>query len=231
MSHGIRPDFMVQEAGRGLLHSIETLILLVSYPSDGIELSTSRKRKPGKVKRETGRARRSFFFLIPIVLAIAVLGYIVTQPAASVGVGSIAPEFQLPVVGPDGLTGETVKLSSFRGRVVLLEFMESWCEYCRAVAPAVESIRWDYEPRGVAFISVAGTDRGASAESTAAFIKEYQTQWTYGLDSNKSVFPQYHIEATPTFFILDQNGVIVSKYQGVATTEVLTSALDAALAG
>ena len=169
-------------------------------------------------------------FLIPIVLAIAVLGYIVTQPAASVGVGDIAPEFQLPVVGPDGLTGETAKLSSFRGRVVLLEFMESWCAYCRAVAPAVESIRWDYEPRGVAFISVAGTDRGANAESTAAFIKEYQTQWTYVLDS-ASVFQKYKIEATPTFFILDRNGVIVSMYKGVATTEVLTSSLDAALAG
>lgn len=202
------------------------------YPSDGIELSTSRKYKPDKVKRETGRARarRSALFLIPIVLAIAVLGYIATQPAVSVGVGDIAPEFQLPVVGPDGLTGETAKLSSFRGRVVLLEFMESWCAFCRAVAPAVESIRWDYEPRGVAFISVAGTDRGANAESTAAFIKEYQTQWTYVLDS-ASVFQKYKIEATPTFFVLDRNGVIVSMYKGVATTEVLTSALDAALEG
>jgi len=170
-------------------------------------------------------------FLIPLVLGIAALGYIVTQPAGSLGVGSTAPEFQLQVVGPDGLTGETAKLSSFRGNVVLLEFMESWCPYCRADAPAIESLRLDYEPRGVVFVSVAGTDRGATAESTAAFIKEYQTQWTYVLDSDNSVFRKYNVEATPTFFVLDKNGVIVSTFKGIVTTEILTSSLDAALAG
>jgi len=192
----------------------------------------SRRRKPGEMKREKGRAKRSLFFLIPLVLAVAVLGYVVTQPAgsSSVGVGSIAPDFELKVVGPNGLTGETVKLSSFRGRVVFLEFMESWCHYCQALAPAVESIRWDYEPKGVVFISVAGTLNGANAESTAAFIKQYQTQWTYVLDSDNSVFSKYKVKATPTFFILDKNGVIVNTYQGVVTTETLTSALDAALA-
>jgi len=185
------------------------------------------------MKREKGRGRRSLLFLIPLVLAVAVLGYIVTQPAApvSLGVGSVAPDFELQVVGPNGLTGETVKLSSFRGKVVFLEFMESWCGACQEVAPAVESIRWDYEPRGVVFISVAGTHRGANAESTAAFIKEYQVQWTYVLDSDNTVFTKYKVEATPTFFILDRNGVIVSTYKGVTTTEALTSALDAALTG
>lgn len=194
-------------------------------------MSTSRRRKPGVMKREKGRPRRFLLFLIPLVLAVAVLGYVVTQPAASVGVGSIAPDFELQVVGPNGLTGETVKLSSFRGGVVFLEFMESWCRVCQGVAPAVESIRWDYEPRGVVFISVAGTHRGANAESTAAFIREYQTHWTYVLDSDNSVFSKYNVEATPTFFILDRSGVIVNTFKGVTTTEVITSTLDAALAG
>jgi thiol-disulfide isomerase/thioredoxin len=173
---------------------------------------------------------RVLIFLIPLALAVAALSYIVTQPASSVGVGSTAPDFQLQVVGPDGLTGEMAKLSSFRGNVVLLELMESWCQYCRADAPAIESLRWEYEPRGVVFISVAGTDRGATAESTAAFIKEYETQWTYVLDSDNSIFRRYNVESTPTFFILDKNGVIVSTFKGLATTEVLTSSLDAALA-
>jgi cytochrome c biogenesis protein CcmG/thiol:disulfide interchange protein DsbE len=166
-------------------------------------------------------------------LAVGVLGYVARQPAgpASVGIGSVAPDFQLQVVGPNGLTGETMELSSLRGSVVFLEFMESWCHACQGVAQAVESIRWDYEPRGVVFISVAGTHSGASAESTAAFIREYQTQWTYVLDSDNSVFSRYNIESTPTFFILDGNGVVVSTFKGVTTTQVITSALDAALEG
>jgi len=194
-------------------------------------LSTSRRRKPSEMKREKGRGKRSLLFLVPLILGLAIVGYVVTQPAksTSLGPGDIAPDFELEVVGPNGLTGETVKLSSLRGKVVFLEFMESWCSACRWIAPAIESIREDYEARDVVFISVAGTHRGANASSTAAFIREFQTQWTYVLDSDNRVFSKYNVEATPTFFIIDRNGVIVSTYKGAATTQELTSALDAAL--
>jgi len=192
----------------------------------------SKRPKTGEVKRERGRGQRFLLFLIPLLL-IVIVGYIVAQPAmpASVGVGSVAPDFELQVVGPNGLTGDTVRLSSFRGKVVFLEFMESWCSTCRWVAPAVESIYEDYEARGVVFISVAGTHQGANAESTATFIKEYQTEWTYVLDSDNGVFSKYKVEGTPTFFIIGSDGVIVFTHTGVVTSEDLTSTLDAALEG
>jgi peroxiredoxin len=184
------------------------------------------------MKHEKGKGKRFLLFLVPLVLGLAVLGYVVTQPAkpATLGAGDFAPDFELEVVGPSGLTGETVKFSSLRGRVVFLEFMESWCTACGWIAPAIETIREDYEARGVAFISVAGTHSGADATSTAAFIREYGTQWTYVLDSDNKIFSKYSIEGTPTFFIIDSNGVIVSTYKGVGTTsQELTSSLDAAL--
>jgi cytochrome c biogenesis protein CcmG/thiol:disulfide interchange protein DsbE len=198
-----------------------------------MKLSTSRRRKPSEAKSQKGRGKRSLLFLIPLVIGIAIFGYVVTQPAKppSLAAGDTAPDFQLGVVGANGLTGETARLSSFRGKVVFLEFMESWCSNCRWVAPAVETIREDYEAKGVVFISVAGTLRGANATSTAAFIREYGTHWTYVLDSDNSVFLKYGVEATPTFFIIDKNGVIVATYKGITTSEVFTSALDAALAG
>ena len=184
------------------------------------------------MKQKKSGGKRSLLFLVSLILVIAILGYIVTQPPrpASLGPGDIAPDFELQVVGPNGLTGETVKLSSFRGKVVFLEFMESWCSNCRWIAPAVETIREDYEANGVVFISVAGTHNGANAESTAAFIKEYQTRWTYGLDSGNKVFGRYNIEGTPMFYIIDSNGVIISTFKGAGTTsQDLTSALDVAL--
>jgi thiol-disulfide isomerase/thioredoxin len=208
---------------------VKRLYYCTLYASARLELS--KRRKPGEVKRERGRGQRLLLFLIPLLLAIVIVGYIKMQPAtpASVDVGSVAPDFELQVVGPNGLTGETVKLSSFRGKVVFLEFMESWCSTCRWVAPAVESIHEEYDGRGVVFISVAGTHRGADAESTAAFIREYQTEWTYVLDSDNGVFSKYKVEGTPTFFIVGSDGVIVFTHTGVVTTEDLTSALDVAL--
>ena len=191
---------------------------------------SSRKRHPPK-KTERGIGKRALLFLIPLLLAIVVIAYVASRPAEpfSAAVGDIAPDFQLQVVGPDGLTGETVRLSSFRGKVVLLEFMVSWCGVCQRVAPALESLREEYEPRGVVFISVAGTQRGANEESTATFIKEYGSKWTYGLDSDNSVFSRYNVEATPTFFIIDANGKVASTFRGVTTTQAFSSALDAAL--
>jgi len=172
-------------------------------------------------------------FFVPLVVAIAIIGYVTSLPAepVSVRVGQMAPDFELEVVGPDGLTGQKVKLSSLRGKVVFLEFMESWCHACQGVAPAIESLREDYESKGVFFLSVAGTHQGADAQSTAAFIREYRTQWTYVLDSNNDVFSRYNVQATPTFFIIDSKGEVVSRFQGVVTTQALSSALDAALSG
>jgi thiol-disulfide isomerase/thioredoxin len=181
------------------------------------------------MKLEKGRGKRTLLFLALLLSATAIVGYIVTQPPKPLGVGGIAPDFELKAVGPNGLTGEMVKLSSFRGRVVFLEFMESWCEYCRAVAPAVESIREDYEAKGVVFISVAGTHQGADAQSTAAFIRDSGTQWTYVLDSDNKIFSKYNVEATPSIFILDRNGVIVSTFSGIKSSQVMTAALDNAL--
>ena len=195
-------------------------------------MSRAGRRKPSETKSQKGRAKRSLLFLIPLVVGIVVLGYVVTEPSrpASVDAGDIAPDFELSEVGPYGLTGDTAKLSSFRGRVVFLEFMESWCSGCRWVAPAIETIREEYEPRGVVFISVAGTLRGADATTTAAFIKEYGTHWTYVLDSDNNVFSRYQVDATPTFFIIDKDVVIMNRYKGATTTETFTSALDTALA-
>jgi peroxiredoxin len=186
-------------------------------------------RKSGT--HERGKTKRSLLFLILLLLAVVVVGYVASQPAkpATVGVGDVAPDFELQVVGANGLTGETVKLSSLRGKVVLLEFMVSWCSTCQNMAPAIETLWEMYDPRGAVFISVAGNYRGADEKSTAAFIRDYGTSWTHVFDAEDKVFPKYSVEATPTYFIIDREGRIVSNFQGVATTEAFSSALDSAL--
>jgi thiol-disulfide isomerase/thioredoxin len=191
---------------------------------------TSKLQHRRKAK-EKGRGWGPLLFLIPIVMVIVVAGYLASRPPehTSIGVGDVAPDFELQAVGPDGLTGQTASLSSFRGRVVLLEFMVSWCPNCRAMAPQVEALRENYEPKGVVFISVAGTFQGADENSTAAFIRDYGAQWTHVLDLDNSVFSKYHVQGTPTYFIIDRDGKIVKTYQGITSPAYLSSALDAAL--
>jgi cytochrome c-type biogenesis protein len=142
---------------------------------------------------------------------------------------SVAPDFVLPVVTSNGLTGQTVTLSSFRGSVVLLEFMEPWCPHCQKVASVLSNLNQRYQPLNVVFLTVSGPWNGASANDAAGFIREYGSSWTYSFDSSGAVFNSYGVNGTPTFVIVGRDGSIVTKLVGEQTESTLASAITQAL--
>jgi len=167
-----------------------------------------------------------------IIVVILVAWYAFSQPPTPPGgVGVVAPDFQLPEVTAQGLTDRMVQLSSFRGKVVFLEFMVSWCHVCQQMSSSLAYLDDKYRGQDVVFLSVAGTQRGATAESTAEFIREQGVTWTHVLDTTEgnSVFTSYGVEATPSYFVIDRSGKILSKFQGVVATDAFSAAIDAAL--
>lgn len=140
-----------------------------------------------------------------------------------------APDFTLPVVGANGLTGQTATLSSFRGKVVLLEFMEPWCPHCQRMASVLDSLYAQYGSGNVVFISVAGPWNDATAGDAAKFVHDYGTNWAYVYDSSGTVFANYGINSTPTFFIIGKDGAVASTFQGEQASNALASAISAAL--
>lgn len=193
-------------------------------------MSHSKSRKSKATKPGKPRGKSLLVFLAILIIALAVVGYVMSQPARRAGsIGDNAPDFTLRVVDAKGLSDQSVTLSSLRGKVVVLEFMVSWCHVCQQMAPSVEYLNHEYNGQDVVFISVAGTQNGATAESTADFIKQYQSTWTYLLDTDNSVFGKYGVQATPTFLILDRSGVILSRMQGTIATDVMSDAITRAL--
>lgn len=190
-----------------------------------------RDQKKARVEKKRPRRLGLAVLVSAIVIVVVILGYVLLTPAQSslLGPGGSAPDFELPVVDTEGISTANMRLSSLRGKVVLLEFMVSWCEGCQEMAPVLESLRYDYEPKGVVFVSIAGTQRGATAETTAEFIRSFGTDWTYVLDSDSSVFAKYTVDSTPTFFIVGQDGKIVSRLAGIVFTNSFVSVLDQAL--
>ncbi len=167
---------------------------------------------------------------IPVIILLAIwVVYSVMQPASpgpqqtatsrsSPTQSGGAPDFTLPVVGASGLTGQSVTLSSLRGKVVLLEFMEPWCPHCQNVAPTLESMHGHYGS-SVVFISVAGPwpgpdGRPTSADDTAKFIQTYGSSWTYVYDSSGTIMSSYSVTGTPTFFVISKTGSVVTSLQG-----------------
>jgi thiol-disulfide isomerase/thioredoxin len=84
-------------------------------------------------------------------------------PRGGVNRGALAPDFQLTT-----LDGDTVRLSSFRGRPVVVNFWASWCGPCVKEMPALSAMQRDYEKKGITFIGL-GVD---SEKNVNDFLKK-----------------------------------------------------------
>jgi thiol-disulfide isomerase/thioredoxin len=193
---------------------------------------SNRTEKSGPPNRKRGlKLSRAEKIAIPVIIIIAIwVIYSVTQTgpptpgtttSASLSTQSGgAPDFTLPVVTGNGPNGKTITLSSFRGKVVLIEFMEPWCPHCQNIAPTLAQLYSKYGDR-VVFISVAGPWQGATAVDAANFITKYGAQtstptWYYVYDSSGyTMSTSYGVTSTPTFFIIGKDGsVLTSCTQG-----------------
>jgi peroxiredoxin len=157
------------------------------------------------------------------------LGVLLTFPSL-VEAYQGAPDFTLPVVGANGLTGQHLTFSSFRGRAVLLEFMVPSSSHCQNMVPILESMYQQYQSQIVVFLSVSGAWGGATASDAAAFIRTYHTTWTYVYDPSGSVSNAYGVTAIPVFFAIGTGGSIVETYTGEEPQATLTNALTEAMA-
>jgi len=178
---------------------------------------------------------------IPIIIIIAVwVVYSVSQPAVPVQpsqsqtkttavLTSNPLDFTLPVIGPNGQTGQSITLSSLRGKVVFIEFMEPWCEHCQNMAPIMESVYKQYGGN-VTFISVSGSWQGATIADTSTFIRTYGSSWTYVYDSSGSVMNTYGVDSTPTFVIIGRDGSVITKLVGEQSRPTLVDAITRAVA-
>ena len=126
--------------------------------------------------------------------------------------GQIAPQFIT-----DTIDGETVSLTEFRGKPVVLNFWASWCGPCRVETPHFQRFS---EEMGDA-ITVIGVNQQERPEKIEPFIDEFGVTYPIWLDLNGRISQTYEIFGLPTTYILDQNGVIVAILPGGITEGAL----------
>ena len=122
-----------------------------------------------------------------------------------VKVGDIAPDFEMSLP-----SGKTIKLSSLRGKVVMLQFTASWCGVCRKEMPHIEKDIWQKHKNNPNF-ALFGLDREEPAETVLKFAKATGVTYPIGLDPKADIFATYaEREAGITRnVIIDKDGKIV----------------------
>lgn len=141
--------------------------------------------------------------------------------AAAPAPGAAPPDFALK-----SLSGENLRLSEFRGEVVLLTFWASWCGRCLDQLAALDRLAERYAPRGVRFLAVS-----IDAEARRAREAGGRLGFPVMLDPDGRVAREYALDKLPLTLLLDADGELRHAHESYRGPDELNYAaeLDALL--
>ena len=133
-----------------------------------------------------------------------------------------------PDVEFEGLDGKSVRLSSLRGRVVLLNFWATWCLPCRAEIPEFNALQHDLESKGLSVVGVSVSPVDTS-ESIRSFQKDIKQDYTVlrGAEEIGSKFGNG--PGLPVTYVIDREGRIRQKFIGPQTRESFEASIKRVL--
>jgi thiol-disulfide isomerase/thioredoxin len=131
------------------------------------------------------------------------------KPAPAVGAAAI--NFELK-----SLDGKAVRLETFRGKPLVINFFASWCDPCRDEMPLINQLASKANKDGYAVLVIAVEDTRAAVTQ---YVEEAKLVFPVALDLNSTVKRAYRIFGPPATFFIDGNGVIRDMVIGPVTAE------------
>ena len=150
------------------------------------------------------------------------------SPGTTVFTPASAP--RAPQVTGELLGGGRLRLASYRGHVVVLNFWGSWCTVCREEAPALSAAAQRMRTSAVQFVGVDVADGAASAE---AFMRNFRIKYPSLFDPGDKIALSFNriipVSAFPSTLIISPAGRIIVRIIGAVSARNLGKLIKAAL--
>jgi thiol-disulfide isomerase/thioredoxin len=139
--------------------------------------------------------------------------------AMKISVGNPIPD----VEGID-LDGKKVKMSSYRGKVVLFDFWATWCGPCRAMIPHERELSEKLSKKPFVILSVSADEEKMALTE---FLGTEKMPWAHWWDGSQGpVAKMFRIKAFPTIYLVDAKGIIRKKWIGNPGEEIMDKAVQ-----
>lgn len=141
-------------------------------------------------------------------ICIATLLSLITTAtiAASALTGQTAPDFALR-----SASGSNLRLSEYRGDVVMINFWATWCGPCRQEMPLLDDLYGRYQRVGFKLLGVNIDD---DSKRALQMVEELGVSFPVLFDESKNVSRLYQVEAMPVTVLVDRNGTVRFVHHG-----------------
>ncbi len=154
--------------------------------------------------QETTRRRpgQAVIFSLLWVLVLTLAAF----PAGALDKGAKAPDFSLV-----DTAGNTVSLSQFQGKVVVVNFFTIWCMPCREEMPDLNAIYNENKNKGLAMVGIC---LNVDPNQLRFFVKQMKLDYPILVGTDKVNKDYGEIVGVPTTFVINRQGEVVAKVVG-----------------
>lgn len=153
----------------------------------------------------------SRFTLDAIPAGATMKDYVADNEVEPLSKGKKAPKWTLPT-----LKGDTISLSDFRGKVVLVDFFYRKCAPCNAAMPVLQRLHEKYKDQGLVVIGIDPIDDPVK-DDMADFLAKRGIDYTV-VFSSRNLPQEYHVTGYPTLFFINAKGKIEKVHEGFSQT-------------
>lgn len=179
--------------------------------------------------------RKQMFYRSVLIVLLCAVGFMYSQSQSTfqkleesvanmikpgVQVGQQAKDFSLRT-----LSGQEVALSDYNGKGIVLHFFATWCTPCQEEMPLIVRMEERLKKANRELVVVNLTSQEQSKQEVKPFLDYFRASFDPLMDEKGEVMELYEIIGIPTTLVIDEDGIIVERINGMLSQEMIDAVI------